>query len=150
MPSSRTGIWELHIPTGAGTHKEEMDNSSNDSDDKKERLKTYYRNYRQRRKVKNQEVSAQLEATKKEATALQEERAKLIDHAEALAGIYSYSEQLLTTAVFTVDTVRAAVAGASCDIANFENWARHQWVTVPTVTDLMNTSDQPITHGELK
>ena len=148
--STRLEMMRMESLSDAGQNAQEHENKSLKCDDKRDKLKKYYRNYRQRRKMKNQAVSEQLETAQKEAATLHEERDLLIAHAEALAGIYTYSEQVLTTAVFTVEAVRATRKEVKYSMVNFKNWAKHQWVTWPIAADLLTTIAPRATYAQLK
>jgi hypothetical protein len=108
---------------------------------RQERSREYRRRYKQRQKEKDTELQQQVEDTELEVERLRLEQAALISQSHALASLCTYSnsmiEALSAAASASAEKARSLGGQAIEGINTFRGWAKHQWIMLPTATELL-------------
>jgi len=108
---------------------------------RRERSREYRRRYKQRQKDKDQMLQSQLEATEMELQRLRLEQAALLSQSQALSSLCTYSNSMIEslTAAASASVTKARYLGGQAmeGVNTFRGWAKHQWIMLPTATELL-------------
>ncbi|KAL4519065.1 hypothetical protein Ndes2526B_g00169 [Nannochloris sp. 'desiccata'] len=108
---------------------------------RRERSREYRRRYKQRQKEKDELLHAQVEATAMEVERLRLEQAALISQSHALSSLCTYSNSMIEslTAAAAASAAKARFLGGQAieGVNTFRGWAKHEWIMLPTATELL-------------
>jgi hypothetical protein len=106
-----------------------------------ERSREYRRRYKQRQREKDKELEQQVQETEMEVQRLRLEQAALISQSHALSSLCTYSNSMIEslTAAASASAAKARSLGGQPieGVNTFRGWAKHQWIMLPTATELL-------------
>lgn len=112
--------------------------------EKVERFRAYRQVYKKRQKDKGKELEQRIEETKTEVERLRLEQAALISQSHALSSLCTYSNSMVEalTAAASASAAKARSLGGTAleGVDTFRGWAKHQWIMLPTATELLTGS----------
>jgi hypothetical protein len=107
----------------------------------RERSREYRRRYIERQKEKDTGMQQRVDEKEKELRQAQLEQSDLISQSNALLSLAAYSsymiEALSATAATSTAKARSFSDKAKESANSIQNWARHQWVMMPTAAELI-------------
>jgi hypothetical protein len=102
-----------------------------------ERSRIYRARYKARQKAKDEMMHQKLEETQKELEELRVEHVALVNQSYALESLSSYSKTMLEILSVATAKARSFHDRALEGVNSFRGWAKHHWVMLPTIPELL-------------
>jgi hypothetical protein len=106
--------------------------------------------YTQKKKAERLETEAKLEEGRRELEKLRLEQQSLQDHAASLSSMGSYASCMIQALTEAKQTARLALNTGLQGLGQAQDWARHQYIMLPTAVELMTTTLWTPTEAQMR